>query len=49
MGLNEYNIYKILEITHCVKADDTWWIKFDHMPDDGLRWKDLNLRDDSNR
>ena len=49
MGLDEYNIYKILEITHGVKADDTWWIRFDHMPDDGLRWKDLNLRDDSNR
>lgn len=46
MGLSEYNIYKILEITHGVKADDYWWLKFDHVPDDGLTWDDLNPRKD---
>lgn len=44
LGLKEYNIYKLLEKTHGVKVDDFIWLKFDHIPDDGKTWSDLNPR-----
>lgn len=44
LGLKEYNIYNLLEKTHGVKVDDFIWLKFDHVPDDGKTWNDLNPR-----
>lgn len=44
LRLKEYNIYNLLEKTHGVKVDDFIWLKFDHVPDDGKTWNDLNPR-----
>lgn len=44
LGLKEYNVYRMLEKTHGAKVDDFIWLKFDHVPDDGKTWKDINPR-----
>lgn len=40
MGLEEYNPYEIVRITHGFTYDDQVWIKF---PGETLTWKDVNL------
>lgn len=42
MGLNEYNPYKIVKITHGVMWEDFLWLKF---PGEDVSWDEVKLRD----
>ena len=40
MGLDEYNPFAIVEITHGIQTDDFMWIRFDG---DNTTWKDVKV------
>ena len=42
LGLEEYNHYEIVKITHGVMWEDFNWIRF---PGEEIVWKDVKLRD----
>lgn len=42
LGLEEYNPYEIVKITHGVMWEDFQWIRF---PGEKVSWKDVKLRD----
>lgn len=41
MGLDHYNVYDILRVTHGVDIDDFIWFKFD---DEDITWEDVRVR-----
>lgn len=46
-GMNEYNMYKLLEFNHGIKYDDFTWFKFDHLESDrNITYDDVKVRDD---
>lgn len=42
LGIQEYDPYKIVEITHGVMFEDYLWIKF---PDETTTWEEVKVRD----
>ena len=42
LGLNEYNPYEIVKITHGVMFEDYMWFRF---PEEALSWEDVRARE----
>ena len=42
LGLDEYNPYEIVKITHGTMMEDFMWLKF---PNENITWEDVKLRD----
>lgn len=41
LGLDEYNPYEIVRLTHGVMWEDNMWLKF---PGEDVSWKDVRVR-----